>query len=187
MSAPDPFHDRAQAATDAAFQQMYDRTPQVLELVKLRIAFWDKLVVVNAGMLALSLTAAAYFRGSQIGDGGIGHLLAAWKLVIGSIVLATLAQWFATAAATYLFRQTSALDLHLRLTRVSETLVREGRFLGEPHKSLLAQAALEADSSRVRARRIEPLAHYLGACSQIMTFVAFFQLYRYAALNLHLR
>ncbi len=75
---------------------------KLLEVKKLYIGLWDKLVILGAGVLTLSLTAATAFRGHTVGDGGVGYLFLAWKFLMVSIVLAGLAQVVAAIATEYM-------------------------------------------------------------------------------------
>jgi hypothetical protein len=114
----------ANASLMSMLEEVYNRGPEVIYLYKIRIGFWDKLVILNAGTLALSFTIVAALRGHTVGDGGIGFLFAAWKLLLIAIALSILAQWFATAAATYAHRQLTALAIAFencpRFTRFSD-------------------------------------------------------------------
>src|ERR1700758_48025 len=82
-----------QIADEMIGASMQELVSPAAEVQKLHISFWDKLVLLNAGTLTLSFTAAASFHGHTIGDGGVGYLFAAWKLLILSMIFALLAQW----------------------------------------------------------------------------------------------
>lgn len=60
---------------------------RVLDLVKLQIGFWEKLVVFDGSVLVLSFTASTFFKGHVVGDGGVGYLALAWRLLFGGIGL----------------------------------------------------------------------------------------------------
>jgi hypothetical protein len=67
-----------------------------LELVKLRVSYFDKLIVLNAGTLALSFSAVFTFVSRTTVDMRnvpIDSLLNAWKLLIFSIIGALISNW----------------------------------------------------------------------------------------------
>ena len=85
---------------EAALDQVYSdgNASNIVEISKLRVAFWERLVILNAGTLALSLTATSLVRTHVVGDGGVGYLRAAWKCLIFSIMSALIAQSEAISA-----------------------------------------------------------------------------------------
>src|ERR1700753_207378 len=78
--------------------EIYTNPDPPLEFVKLQVGFWEKLVVLDAATFAASFTAVGLFRDHPLGDGGIGYLEAAWKLLLSGISLLLLAQWLAIPA-----------------------------------------------------------------------------------------
>jgi hypothetical protein len=185
MSDPQTPLADAQDAFDIALDEIYNTTPEILDLVKIRISFWDKLALLNAGTLALSFSASASFRGHSAGDGGVGYLFAAWKLMILAIILSLVAQWAATGSATYLRRQLLALKTHRRLIRIQQNLTKNAIQLGEPHHSLLNETEREVDKAKSYARPFELVAHIAGALAQVATILGFYWLYRFAHTNLY--
>ncbi len=59
-----------------------------LDFVRLQIGFWEKVVVLDAATLAASFTAIGMFREHLFGDGGVGYLEAAWKLLFSGMAFA---------------------------------------------------------------------------------------------------
>ena len=172
------------ADTVAVLEQIYDRGPQQLELDKLKISFWDKLVIVDAGALALSLTAAGFFRGHSHGDGGVGYLLAAWKLLIGSMAFAIMAQWILTSAAVYSARQLRALATQLKLGRIEQKTQEFNVPMRPATKDLMTTSRKDAEESGKLATGFENAAHICGAIAQVGTLAAFMWLYVFARVNL---
>jgi hypothetical protein len=70
----------------------------------MQIGFWEKLVVLDAATLAASFTASGIFRQHLIGDGGVGYLAAAWKLLLCGVAFALLSQWVAIPGAIAISR-----------------------------------------------------------------------------------
>jgi hypothetical protein len=63
---------------------------KMFEFVKLRAAYFDKLIILNGGTLALSFSAVATFHAHPLATTQqfpIPYLLLAWKLLMSSIVL----------------------------------------------------------------------------------------------------
>jgi hypothetical protein len=176
--------DDAQDAFDAALDEIYSVTPEILELTKFRLSFLDKLAILNAGTLALSLSASASFRDHLVGDGGFGYLFAAWKLTIMAIVCSMFAQWASTASATYLRRQLAGLKTHRKLIRIEQKLSKSGIQMAEPHRSLIDEADRDVTKAKKYARPLELVAHTLGAVAQLTTILGFYWLYRFAHVNL---
>lgn len=177
--------DDAQDAFDAALDEIYSATPEILELTKFRLSFWDKLALLNAGTLALSLSASASFREHSVGDGGFGYLFAAWKLTILAIVCSMFAQWASTASATYLRRQLAGLKTHRKLIRIEQKLSKCGIHMSEPHHSLIGEVDREVTKAKKYARPLEIVAHISGAVAQLATILGFYWLYRFAHVNLY--
>lgn len=174
-----------QDAFDATLDEVYNTAPEILEITKIRIGLWDKVAILNAGTLALSLSAFASFRGHTIGDGGVGYLFAAWKLMILAIVCSLGAQWAATVSTTYIRRQLIALKTHRKLKRIEERLILEGVTLTEPHRSLLDEADREASKGNRYARPFERAAHLAGAAGLLATILGFYWLFRFAHTNIY--
>ena len=76
--------------------------PSQVEALRLSISFWEKLVILDGAALTLSVTSATAFRGHTVGDGGVGYLFAAWKLLLLSIIFAAIAQGLGANSAQHL-------------------------------------------------------------------------------------
>jgi hypothetical protein len=184
MTRPNSPNDEIQRDYDVALDEMYGVAPEIIDLFKVRISFWDKLVILNAGTLALSFTVAATFRGHAVGDGGVGYLFAAWKLLLISIVSAVFAQWTATGAATFFFKASVALRANRKFVRVSEKIATAGLQCNGTHLELIGKTQIDAHRSGESYRRLEFVAHACGALSQAASTVAFYWLYRFTHVNL---
>ena len=184
MNSPEISNDEIQRDYDVALDEMYSIAPDVVDLFKIRIGFWDKLVILSAGALALSFTIAASFRGHAFGDGGLGYLFAAWKLLVVAIVSAVIAQWTAIGAATFFFRAAVTLRAHRKFVRLSEKIDRAGKQSTGSHLDMVGKTEVDAEKSGKSYRRIEFISHACGFISQIAVMVAFYWLYRFARVNL---
>jgi hypothetical protein len=170
--------------TQLALEKSYDDTSDSIELAKLRISFWEKLVILDASALALSLTAAGFFRGHFIGDGGSGYLLAAWKLLLISCIFAVAAQWSATLEASYFHGRLRNAATKFRLEGIAKKRAHEGR---SENKFLREQLLYNRHALRFRGQRADALrriGHVLGPAAQACTVIAFYWLYRFAHVNL---
>lgn len=151
--------------------------PAQIEARKLQIGFWDKLVILDAGTLALSINAATAFRGHTVGDGGVGFLFAAWKLLVVSIIFACLAQWLGSISAQHLpVASTGKLiaDRRVRLRIIGADI-----FDGTPE---------ETRSQSIRYFRIDKitwlLAVFFGTLALALMIFALIYLCRFGSVNL---
>ena len=167
-------------ALDAVVAEHLATEGDARDIVKTRIAFWDKLVVLNAGTLALTFSAASSFRGHSIGDGGVGYLFAAWKLLSASILLAIFAQW---AAGNFIAHYHVALKANL-FNRRFESLLRKlkkaGGNIDEDHDSW--QAIRKA--ANFNFGQVDRISIIAGLLAQGLTYVAFLWVYLFARVNL---
>lgn len=172
--------ERLSEITDSVIDTAYGNAEAVRDIFKMRIAFWDKLTVLNAGTLALSFTAAFSFRNQVVGDGGFGYLFAAWKMFISSIVLALSAQLFAVVAISHLHRTLSANVFKRSLDRLDREVVKGGGTAnkGAPSYLRIASAAHEDHPA------FESIAHWLGIAAHLATLVGYVWLYKFARINL---
>jgi hypothetical protein len=71
-------------------------------LTSLRTAFYDKLIVLNGGTLAISFTAATSFHGpnAQWKLLGLSNLFSAWELLIIAIVLSFISNYLTLGVVT---------------------------------------------------------------------------------------
>jgi hypothetical protein len=144
---------------------------------KVYIAFWDKLVLLEGGTLALSLSAATAFRGHTVGDGGVGYLSSAWKFLLASIIVAVIAQWIAALSWLTLSRYFFYGTLELRLTRLS------------PEEKQQLNSGAEGRLAK-RAKDMRQLDNYLwvtanlcGALSVLLLVIGFLRLVHFGEVN----
>ena len=150
----------------------------IFEARKLQISFWDKLVILDAGTLALSINATTAFRGHIVGDGGVGFLFAAWKLLIVSMVLAVLAQWLGSLSTQHFPMAVSSkliADRRIRLRYKGADI-----FDGTPE----AIKASSLKSFRID-RSLWITAVSLGMASLVLMIYAFVFLGRFGLVNSH--
>lgn len=151
-----------------------DPTP-VIEMVKLQISFWEKLVVLDATTLALSFTASGFFREHLIGDGGVGYLAAAWKLLFGGIVFALIAQWLTIPGLLYATGQMYGM-------RVLSLLGRKDK-VGEEEIALMKVIVADSPRYKRRGNYILRTAGGAGSLGLFLSMAAFYWLYRFAHEN----
>ena len=147
------------------------------DLLKTRISFWEKLVLVDAGALTLSLSAATAFRGHTVGDAGVGYLFGAWRLLLLSIALATMAQWLTASAINS--QSLSTYEL-LMSKRMGDLRVKVMPKLHKP----LTQWAKEANKKAVKAGLYEKLGSLFGAGSVLSMLLSLFLLAKFGRVNL---
>ena len=173
----------AQAYVDFALGELYGNNPGLIEIAKIKLSFWDKLVVLDVGSLALLFSVAGANHHSWIGDGGIGYLSATCKLLILSIGAAVSAQWFGVASTTYLQRHRLALRVHWGMQRAVDALATNNEVLIGPPASLLNQMNEEVETMQPRARRMELLSHWAGTVAWFSAIGGFFWLYKFIHAN----
>jgi hypothetical protein len=148
-----------------------------IEARKLHIGFWEKLVILDAGTLALSLTAATAFRGHTVGDGGVGYLFAAWKLLISSIICATVAQWLAATSTQHLPLAIYAKLMADRMDRLQ--IAGKNIFDGTP-----ADMTRQSKRAAKIDRRLWIFAASAGIIAIFLMIAALVYLSRFGAINL---
>lgn len=146
-----------------------------VDFLKMLISYWDRLVVLNAGIFALSFTAAIALREHAVGDGGIGYLFSAWKLLISSIACALLAQIAASLSAG-----------HLKIVIHGSEAIRIIRKMRA--KANIEQSPLQVEPKVKQSDRYEAItrhsSHFFGMLAQITNFIALLRLYTFVHINL---
>ena len=151
--------------------------PQAVEVRKTHIAMWDKLVILDAAILTISLSAATAFRGHVVGDGGVGYLFAAWRYLLMSIVFSVGAQWLTAFSTEHL-----VLAINMKL--VSE---RAGRLKAAGVRPFdTASVTMDASSkvqnrAQVIAWKSAAVVGYVGMMSM---FFALLDIVRFGRVNL---
>ncbi len=89
--------------------EIYTNPAPIVDFIKLEIGFWEKIVVLDSAILGLSFTSVAFLRIHAAGDGGVGYLVAAWKLLFFAIGSFMVAQWIAIPGAIGIFGYVSGI------------------------------------------------------------------------------
>jgi hypothetical protein len=161
-----------------------DPTPSV-DFVKMQIGFWEKLVVLDAATLAASFTASGIFHEHLTGDGGVGYLAAAWKLLFCGLALCLLAQWIAIPGAIAISGHYYGMRVLSLLNRsVAEVTARGGRPAPE-HLALSSEIVAQSPKLRSRAKAYSRFAGALGSAGLLTSIAAFYWLYRFAHVNVY--
>ena len=153
-----------------------------IEILKSQSSFWERLVILDGATLALSLTAAAAFKGLHLPphDGGAGYLLAAWKFFILSATLGLVTQWVLTLCLSQLTTAMFSFKVSIFALRHKDEK-REGLFLSN-------FAPSEESSKAMKAVAIARLWHWssyaTGGGSAASMLGGFVELFRYVSANL---
>jgi hypothetical protein len=149
----------------------------------MRIAFYDKLVILNGGTLALSFTAAfgLYQRVSPtLHIAAIGYLFLAWKLLMISIVSSLISNWLSIhgtgATSTY---------LTTKMTETQVTLTQSALRGINPETEVKVPTNTEQEKTAHKiAGLCKNLGSLVGIASLIITFISYVYLFKFATANL---
>jgi hypothetical protein len=148
-----------------------------VEMTKLLIGFWERLVVLDATIIGASFTANIFLKDRLIGDGGVGYLVLAWKLLFGGIVACLIAQWLILPGLDYVLR-------HLNGMRVLSLLVRSEQEI--PGDVLITrEIRKESPLLERRGRVISKIGGFIGSVGFLLSITAYYWLYRFLQVNLH--
>jgi hypothetical protein len=181
------YEDRKRAADLGiiALEGLAESVEGVRDLVKMRVAFWDKLTVLNAGTMALSFTAASVFQNRSRVVGGGGFLFASWKALIASIAFALIAQHLATASISRTQMRASMEVTKYKIERFMAEAGSVGIDLSKnsANKERFEKMMTDVRSSSDEGRR-ERLSNVSGAIAVILTVAAYCLLYKFASVNI---
>lgn len=156
---------------------IYYGTDPLVDMAKLRIAFWERMVVLNATIVGASFTAIAFLKDRLVGDGGVGYLVAAWKLLFGGIVLCLIAQFLFLPGLDYVLRHQFGM-------RVFSLLVRRGK-TAPLERDMMQEIRRAAPELQKRGDVISRIANTAGSTGFFLSIAAYFWLYRFLHVNLH--
>jgi hypothetical protein len=167
-----------------AVDEIYTNPAPIVELVKMQIGFWEKLVVLDAATLAASFTASGIFREHLTGDGGVGYLAVAWKFLICGIALCLLAQWVAFLGAMAISGHYYGMRVLSLLNKsAAEVSARGGRMAPE-YLTMSSEIVAQSPKLRSRANGFSRFAGALGSAGLLASIAAFYWLYRFAHVNI---
>ena len=162
-----------------AVDEMYSDPSPLIESVKLQLAFWEKVVVLDAAILGLSQTASLFFLGRLSGDGAVGYLNAAWRLLFWGTGFALFAQLIALAG----LRESSGA---LRGRRVLDLLLKASSIQGKltPHQANLTREIVDnVPRQGKQGAHLLRAANAFGSTGLLLSIAAFYYLYEFAHLN----
>ena len=159
-----------------AVDNIYTDPGPSIDFVKMQVAFWEKLVVLDAATLAASFTASGIFRERLIGDGGFGYLSAAWKLLMCGLALCLLAQQIAIPGVI-------AISGHYYGMRVLSLLNKAEREVQAQTKPVISAIIAQSPRLLIQARVYSRLAGALGSAGLLSSIAALYWLYRFAQIN----
>jgi hypothetical protein len=168
-----------------AVDELYTDPSPIVDFVKMQVAFWEKLVVLDAAILAASFTAATgIFRDHLTGDGGVGYLVAAWKLLLCGLALCLLAQWIAIPGAIATSGHFYGMRVLSLLNKSAAEVTAQGRSLSPEHRAISAEIVTKSPKLRSRADAYSRFAGALGSTGLLASIAALYWLYRFAQVNI---
>jgi hypothetical protein len=177
--------EHAFAEVDEGMSRMMEKAQTsstlILEAIKLRMAHQEKLVILNAGTLALSFSAITAYHAqhsqSSVSTGSLQH---AWQLLMCAIVLSLNANWLCVYSTTHYANSQY-------MTQVSASFDRyEGSFkdlLPDYAKRQRARLDIETERGEIAGRYsniFTTSSHVFGLLAQLVTCLAFVFLYYFA-------
>ena len=162
-----------------AIDEIYTNPERIIDFVKMQVAFWEKLVVLDAATLAASFTASGVFRDHFTGDGGVGYLTAAWKLLTWGLALCLLAQWFAISVAMTTSRQYYGMRVLSLLNESSADISAKASQYRSSASAIIAQTPKLRSQAEIYSR----VAQVLGSAGLLASMTALYWLNRFARAN----
>jgi hypothetical protein len=163
--------------------EIYTNPAPIVDFVKMQIGFWEKLVVLDAATLAASFTASGIFHEHLTGDGGVGYLVAAWKLLFCGLALCLLAQWVAIPGAIAISGHYYGMRVLSLLNKsAAEVSVQDGRPAPE-YLAISSEIVTQSPRLQSRAKVCSRFAGGLGSAGLLSSILAFYWLYRFAHVN----
>jgi hypothetical protein len=161
------------------------------EFLKHRISYFDKLIILNGGTLALSFSAAATFYAHAHAAANGTHIpfdsvLTAWKLLMFSIVAALVSNWLTIIANEKVYVLEAIKLIRLR-TFVLFTYFRDA--VPNIHidwtSAIRTPKIAKKEQSQGRVAKWGAwAAFFLGLLSQLATIASYFYLYKFVGANI---
>jgi hypothetical protein len=164
--------------------EIYTNHEPSIDFVKMQVAFWEKLVVLDAATLAASFTAIGAFHDRLAGDGGIGYLAAAWKLLICGLALCLLAQWIAIPGAIAIAGYYGGMRVLSLLNKSAGQASARGEQQSPENLTLSSEIVTKSPGLRWRGNFYSRLAGGLGSTGLLASIAALYWLYRFAHVNI---
>jgi hypothetical protein len=168
-----------------AVDEIYTNPTPIVEFVKMQMGFWEKLVVLDAATLAASFTASGIFREHLIGDGGVGYLAVAWKLLLCGIALCLLAQWIAIPGAMAISGHYYGMRVLSLLNKFAVEVSARGGHVPPEYLNISTEIVTKTPKLRSRANAYSRLAGALGTTGLLASIAAFYWLYLFAHVNIN--
>jgi hypothetical protein len=150
----------------------------------MQVAFWEKLVVLDAAILAASFTAGnGIYRNHLVGDGGVGYLSVAWKLLLCGLVLCLFAQWLAIPGAIAISGHLYGMRALSLLNKSAAEVTAQGRSLSPGYRAVTAEIVTESPKRRSRGNALSRIAGVLGSIGLLASVASLYFLYRFAQVN----
>jgi hypothetical protein len=178
--------EKSHQVVDHALRDIQSSNDRNAEGITQRVSFYDKLIILNGGTLAISFSAATSFHSlTQVKHlSAVNDLLSAWKLLIISIVLSLLSNWL---SLNFILNMSQLL--HGVLQQVSISRLNNAALPLDPTLKFEPLDA-SAEASRVRGKKERSymaslqVGAFFGLVSQGATFLAYISLYLFARANL---
>jgi hypothetical protein len=178
--------EKTQEAVDLSVRTFESTIGRNAEIITQRVSFYDKLIILNGGTLALSFSVASSFHSlTQIKHLlAVSDLLSAWKLLIVSIVLSLLSNWL---NLNFIFNMSQRL--HVLQKQISDSRMHYAALpLNPTAKFDPLDVSVEGSQARERTERMHrgafEIAAAFGLISQGATFLAYISLYLFAKANI---
>lgn len=168
-----------QKHNDDLLTELKASTATSLDLLKARVAFSEKLIVLNGGTLALSFSAAASFYSKGIlSSDCTACLLAAWKCLIFAICAALTAQWLRINIGINLNTHMTGAIVSMRALRMDADLklIPNAPKVDLGSTTSIEKVTAQSEKGVANGQRV---CTVLGLLSQVSTVVAFVWLYKF--------
>jgi hypothetical protein len=168
--------------TDAV-DEIYTNPAPIVDFVKMQIGFWEKMVVLDAATLAASFTASGIFREHLIGDGGVGYLAAAWKLLFCGLALCLIAQWIAISGVIASSGYLDGMRVLLLLNKSTVEVPTQGGRTSPAAQTISSEIIARSPKLLSDAKAYARVSSALGSLGLVASLVAFYWLYRFLQVN----
>ena len=163
--------------------EIYTNPEPIVAFVKMQVAFWEKLVVLDAATLAASFTAIGTFHDRLIGDGGVGYLAAAWKLLICGLALCLLAQWIAIPGAIAISGHYYGMRVLSLLNKSATQASTRADSQSAEYVKISSEIVARSPAMFRRGDVYSRIAGAIGSAGLLSSIAALYWLYRFAHVN----
>ena len=167
----------------ASVHEMYTNPEPIVSFVKMQVAFWEKVVVLDAATLGASFTAIGAFHDRLAGDGGVGYLAAAWKLLSCGLAFCLLAQWIAIPGALAISGHLNGMRVLFLLNKSAAQASAQGEAWSADYVKMSSEIVHKSPRLQRRGDVLSRLAGALGSAGLLASIAALYWLYRFAHVN----